>query len=118
MTSQNERRDNSIAEMRLLVQSPELVPDTRRKDDILKAMAVIVDLDTRLRNLTGRNSRTATDTRNRLKFTYMQHMEAFVNGKPWLNELYYSVFLPLIGDSWMAKFDNGLINLSLDAIRV
>ncbi len=118
VTSQNERRDNSIAEMRLLVQSPELVPDTRRKDDILKAMAVIVDLDTRLRNLTGRNSRTATDTRNRLKFTYMQHMEAFVNGKPWLNELYYSVFLPLIGDSWMAKFDNGLINLSLDAIRV
>ena len=118
LAQQNDRRERTITEMRMLVSSPELIPDTRRKEDILMAMSVIVDFDNQLKNLRGRNSRTATDSRNRLKFIYKGEMEKFVNGKPWLNELYYSVFLPMVGDSWLAKFDAGLIEISLDSVRV
>ena len=82
------------------------------------AMSVIVDFDNQLKNLRGRYSRTATDSRNRLKFIQKGEIEKFVNCKPWLNELHYSVFLPMIGDSWLAKFDAGLIEISLDSVRV
>ena len=118
LAQQNDRRERTITEMRMLVSSPELIPDATHKEDILMAMSVIVDFDNQLKNLRGRNSRTATDSRNRLKFIYKGEMEKFVNGKPWLNELYYSVFLPMVGDSWLAKFDAGLIEISLDSVRV
>jgi hypothetical protein len=39
-------------------------------------------------------------------------MEDFVQGKPWLNELYYSIFLPMLGDTWIAKYNNGLIKIT------
>ena len=118
LAQQNDRRERTITEMRMLVSSPELIPDATHKQDVLMAMSVIVDFDNQLKNLRGRNSRTATDSRNRLKFIYKGEMEKFVEGKPWLNELYYSVFLPMVGDSWLAKFDAGLIEISLDSVRV
>ena len=35
----------------------------------------------------------------------------FVRGKPWLNEIYYSLVLPLLGENFVAKFENGLIKV-------
>jgi hypothetical protein len=39
-------------------------------------------------------------------------MAAAVEGRPWLNEMYYSVFLPLVSDSWLAKYEAGLIDVT------
>ena len=104
------RRENTIREFRLLVGNQDLVPEGDHREDILAAMATVVDFHDRLAALTGRQSATATDKRNTLKVMYWRAMEALVVGKPWLNEIYYSVFWPLIGDSWMAKYDAGLID--------
>jgi len=36
-------------------------------------------------------------------------LEEFAVGKSWLNELYWNLFIPLIGDDWIAKLNNGLL---------
>ena len=105
-----DRRENTINEFRVLVGNQDLVPEGDHREDILAAMATVVDLYDQLAALTGRQSATATDKRNALKVLYWREFEAFIQGKPWLNEIYYSVFWPLIGDSWMAKYDAGLID--------
>ena len=105
-----DRRENTINEFRVLVGNQDLVPEGDHREDILAAMATVVDLHDQLAALTGRQSATATDKRNALKVLYWREFEAFIQGKPWLNEIYYSVFWPLIGDSWMAKYDAGLVD--------
>jgi hypothetical protein len=105
-----ERRDNTINEFRVLVGNQSLVPEGDHREDILAAMATIVDFNDALGALTGRQSATATDKRNALKLMYWREFESFIQGKPWLNEIYYSVFWPLVGDSWLAKYDAGLID--------
>ena len=105
-----DRRDNTINEFRVLVGNQSLVPEGDHREDILAAMATVVDFHDALAVLMGRQSASATDKRNSLKLMYWQEFEAFIQGKPWLNEIYYSVFWPLVGDSWLAKYDAGLID--------
>ena len=52
----------------------------------------------------------ATPLRNQIKFKYYNYIRELTDGKPWLNELYYSVFMPLIGDSWVAKLEFNLLD--------
>jgi hypothetical protein len=105
-----DRRDNTINEFRVLVGNQDLVPEGDHREDILAAMATVVDFHDALAVLMGRQSASATDKRNSLKLMYWREFEAFIQGKPWLNEIYYSVFWPLVGDSWLAKYDAGLID--------
>ena len=106
-----DRRENTINEFRLLVNDQTLVPEGEHREDVLAAMATIVAFKDELDALKGRQTATATDKRNGIKLTYLKAFESFVKGRPWLNEVYYSVFLPLIGDSWVAKYDSGLIEV-------
>ena len=105
-----DRRDNTINEFRVLVDNQHLVPEGDHREDILAAMATVVDFHDALAVLMGRQSASATDKRNSLKLMYWREFETFIQGKPWLNEIYYSVFWPLVGDSWLAKYDAGLID--------
>ena len=105
-----ERRERTISEFRVLVNNQHLVPEGEHREDVLAAMATIVDFYDALGALAGRQTATATDKRNALRLMYWTEFEKFIQGKPWLNEIYYSVFWPLIGDSWMAKYDAGLID--------
>ena len=107
-----ERREKTVQEFRILVNNQDLVPDGEHRTDVLLAMATIINFYDAIDVLTGRQTRTATDKRDALKLMYWRGMEEFVRGRPWLNEIYYSVFLPMIGDSWMAKYDAGLIDVS------
>ena len=104
-----ERRDRTVNEFRLLVNNQDTVPEGEHREDVLAAMATIVELHDALDLLTGRQSRTATEKRDKLKLVYWTAFQQFIQGRPWLNELYYSVFIPIVGESWIVKYDAGLV---------
>jgi hypothetical protein len=110
------KRDSTVNEFRLLVESPELVPEGLHREDILDAMATIVGFSDKMDGLKGQSDPSARAKRDALRFQYKRIMEEFVHNKPWLNELYYSVFLPIIGESWIAKHQAGLVNIDMSAI--
>ena len=113
-----DRQKATIQEFRLLASNTSMVPDNPYKADILNTMVTIVEFNDKLESLSGRQGTTATDRRNALKLQYWNYLEREIKGKPWLNELYYSVFLPMLTDSWMAKYDAGLVEISPLALAV
>ena len=66
--------------------------------------------------LKGHTDPEARARRDALRFQYHRIMQEFVRNKPWLNELYYSVFLPIIGESWIAKHQAGLVHIDMSVI--
>jgi hypothetical protein len=110
------KRDQTIHEFRLLVESPDLVPEGLHRDEILNAMATIVGFADKMDAVSGMADPDVQKYRDALRFYYMRTMETYVYNKPWLNELYYSMFLPLVGESWIAKHDAGLINVDLGVL--
>ena len=108
----DDRRDETIDEFRLLVNNQSLVPEGEHRDELLTIAATIVEFSDALNALSGRQTASATDKRNALKYRYWRLMAEAVEGKPWLNEIYYSVFLPLVSDSWLAKYEAGLIDVT------
>lgn len=108
----DDRRDETIDEFRLLVNDQSLVPEGEHRGDLLTIAATIVEFSDALNALSGRQTASATDKRNALKYRYWRLMAEAVEGKPWLNEIYYSVFLPLVSDSWLAKYEAGLIDVT------
>ena len=111
-STSKERRESTIQEFRLLVENPDIVPEGLHREDVLKTMEVIVEFNDKLESYSGVQGTTATDIRNALKLQYWRYLEKIIRGRPWLNELYYSVFLPMLSDSWMAKYEAGLIKIN------
>jgi len=107
-----ERRNETIDEFRLLVNNQALVPQGEHREELIAVAATIVEFHDALNALSGRQTASATDKRNALKYKYWRLMAAAVEGRPWLNEMYYSVFLPLVSDSWLAKYEAGLIDVT------
>jgi len=110
------KRDETVNEFKLLVGSPELVPEGLHRKDILDAMATIVGFSDKMDVLKGHTDPEARARRDALRFQYHRIMQEFVRNKPWLNELYYSVFLPIIGESWIAKHQAGLVHIDMSVI--
>ena len=110
------KRDQTVSEFRLLTESPELVPEGLHREDILTAMATIVGFSDKMDAMKGQSDPHARARRDALRYQYKRVMEEFVHNKPWLNELYYSVFLPIIGESWIAKQQAGLVNIDMGMI--
>ena len=108
------KRDQTISEFRLLIESPELVPEGLHREEILTTMATIVGLVDALDALQGQDG--ARGKRDAIRYKYKRIMEEFVRNKPWLNELYYSVFLPIVGESWIAKQQAGLLDIDMGLI--
>ena len=71
-----DRRDNTINEFRVLVGNQDLVPEGDHREDILAAMATVVDFHDALAALMGRQSASATDKRNALKLMYWRERSA------------------------------------------
>jgi len=94
-----------------LVDNQELVPDGDHREDIVAMMATIVEFNDAIGALVGQQTSSAKNKRDALKFKYWRLLDDVVKGRPWLNEMYYSVFLPLVSDSWLAKYEAGLINV-------
>ena len=111
MTSGNasNKRDRTVQEFRYLLQDPTLVPAGEHNQDILDTMKTIVGLVDELAGLRHLTYSGVGDERNRIKAEYYGLLTEFALGKPWLNELYYSMFLPILGDTWLAKYNAGLI---------
>jgi len=107
--SSREDRDSLTNEAELIVANPDVVPESEYKDDIVEFMGVVVDFQKDIRNLEGISGKDAQTLRNITKHKAYTNLSEFVTGRPWLNELYYSWFLPLIGDTWLARLNAGLI---------
>ena len=102
------RRETLMTDMRLLLADPSLIPEnTPYADDILAGMALVVSMDNQLDLLTDRSDKDAQQARNRIKFDHMKKMEALLEGRPWLNEMYYNLFVPLISEEWTIKLQLG-----------
>ena len=106
------RREETIHQFRLILETPELAPEGLHKEDVLTAMATIVGFQDKMDALQGLTTPDAQAKRDALRAQYYRVLESFSNNKPWLNELFYSVFVPLIGESWLAKYDGGNININ------
>jgi hypothetical protein len=110
------KRDETVQEFRLLIESPSLIPEGLHRDEIISMMGTIVGFANKMEAISGVTTGEAQRRRDALRYQYLRTLEDFVRNKPWLNELYYSVFLPLIGESWIAKNQAGLVNVDFGMI--
>jgi hypothetical protein len=101
-------RDDTIHEFELLLAAPALIPDGEYKDDLLIAMQIITEVNGLFRELANVSGSRAKARRDNARYQSYIFMHEFVQGRPWLNEMYYSVFLPLIGETWLAKLEAGM----------
>tara|TARA_R110002020_G_scaffold159935_3_gene344132 strand:- start:6683 stop:14947 length:8265 start_codon:yes stop_codon:yes gene_type:complete len=101
------KRNGTIDQMRNILTDVSSIPDTEHKEDIVATMRLIVDYKNEMDALKHVNS--VTPLRNEIKLKYHGLLEEFAVGKSWLNELYWNLFIPLIGDDWIAKLNNGLL---------
>ena len=108
-----QKREATIEQFRRIVVDSSQIPDTKYRQDILMAMNAIVLFKDEMDAL--QNIPSSTDKRNDIKLKYYNYITANVAGKPWLNEMYYSVFMPLIGDTWLAKLEVGLLEFPRSA---
>jgi len=102
-----QRREATIEEMTVLLGDPTLIPDAPHKDEILLLMQDIVVMDGKLDALGGATDSTATKMRNSIKRHYYEHWLRAVENRPWLYELYYNLFIPLISEDWVIKYNVG-----------
>ena len=101
-------RDDTIEEFQLLLAAPALIPDGEYKDDLLIAMQIITEVNGLFRELAHVSGSRAKAQRDNARYQSYIFMHEFVQGRPWLNEMYYSIFLPLIGETWLAKLEAGM----------
>jgi predicted NAD-dependent protein-ADP-ribosyltransferase YbiA (DUF1768 family) len=106
-----ERRARTLEELKVLVANPELVPDGPYKAEILLMATMMTGFVEGIRRLEGATGRSAQQQRDQLRIGAFETLTDYVYGRPYLNELYYSVFLPTLGDTWIAKFNAGLIEV-------
>lgn len=111
-----ERREETLREFRVLLESPHLVPEGLHKEDVLNAIATIVGYADKIASLQGLSTPDAQSKRDAIKIQYLKVLESFTRNKPWLNELFYSVFVPLIGESWLAKYEAGNVSVDVGAM--
>ena len=104
------RRTGTIEDFRRLLAKPSVIPLGLHTADLIQAMQIIVELADEYAVLKHANTRGAQERRDAVRYGTYTFMQRFVQGKPWLNEMYYSVFLPLISETWLAKFEAGLID--------
>lgn len=107
------RREATIHEMSLLLANRDLVPETEHKESILNMMDVLVELNAQLKSLAGITDAKTARERNAIKRTFYEWVEPLIAGderKPWLFELYFNVFVPLIGEQWIMKYDTGTLD--------
>lgn len=103
------RRENTVKQARLLLNAPQLIPeDTPHREDLLWAVELIVNFDNEYAHLAGQQSGAASDERNKVRAWYSDRFQQVIVNKPWLHELYYNVFRPLISESWFVKREAGL----------
>ena len=114
----NRKRSETIAEMRRLftLDNLEEVPDVVNRIDILKGMKIIVELDNFLSDhagLTGNNNNGVswTSIRNNRMLDSYNTFRGLAAGRPWLNELFYNLFMPFIGEDWVIKLEEGTLDL-------
>ena len=107
------RREATIHEMSLLLANRDLVPETEHKESILEMMGVLVELNAQLKSLAGITDAKTARERNAIKRMFYEWVEPLIAGderKPWLFELYFNVFVPLIGEQWIMKYDTGTLD--------
>lgn len=106
------RREETIHEFKLLLAAPALIPDGEYIDDLLVAMRIIVEVSDVFESLKNQSGVHIQKRRDDVRFQSYQFMKEFTRGRPWLNEMYFSVFLPLIGETWIAKLESGTSGIS------
>jgi len=106
-----DKREASMKEIELLVNNPDKVPEGPYKADLLAVMGLATQMEKDLFKLKGQTTGEASELRNNIKVMVYLTLRDFVRGKPWLNEIYYSLVLPLLGENFVAKFENGLIKV-------
>ena len=104
-----DKRKVAMNEAGLLLADPSRIPDGPYKGDVLAALDILVTFEKSMRDLKGMKGRDATDERNLLKLIAYDQMSKMIRGRPWLNEIYYSLFLPALSDTWLAQYNAGLI---------
>tara|TARA_Y100000310_G_scaffold344955_1_gene460747 strand:+ start:83 stop:3667 length:3585 start_codon:yes stop_codon:yes gene_type:complete len=103
------KRVVAMNEAELLLADPSRIPAGPYNGDILGALEVVMDFNKTMRDLKGMPGRQATDERNLARLIAYDRMSKMVRGRPWLNEIYYSLFLPALGDTWLGQYNAGLI---------
>jgi hypothetical protein len=102
------RRIETVEQFEVILADPSLIPeDTPHRGDILTAMSWIVQYHTSMERLFGLTTIGARDKRNQIRHAfYIRFVEAIKNRKH-LHPLYYNLFVPMIGESWIVKLEEG-----------
>lgn len=88
------------------------IPESEHKLDVLYGMQIIYNMSMNLKSFKGTDGvvvpgtdKTATEWRDGIKTQASQEFGAFIVGRPWLNNLYYSLFQPLLQEDWLIKYE-------------
>lgn len=100
------RRTQTVDQFRLIL-ADEKVPEGEHRDDILAGMALVVGFEDRMDRLFGLTSGAARDKRNKIRFEYNTRFNELIKNRPWLYEMYYNLFVPLISEAWIVKLEAG-----------
>ena len=106
-----ERRNQTIEEFRRLLAAPSVIPAGLHTEDLKQVMRVIIELDDLYTILKNVRTTAAQQRRDQARYISYRLLERFIRGRPWLNEMYYSVFLPLIGETWISKMEAGVVDI-------
>mgnify|MGYP001591610367 CR=1 FL=1 len=100
------RRTQTVDQFRLIL-ADEKVPEGEHRDDVLAGMALVVGFEDRMDRLFGLTSGAARDKRNKVRFEYNTRFNELIKNRPWLYEMYYNLFVPLISEAWIVKLEAG-----------
>jgi hypothetical protein len=100
------RRTQTVDQFRLIL-ADEKVPEGEYRDDVLAGMALVVGFEDRMDRLFGLTSGAARDKRNKVRFEYNTRFNELIKNRPWLYEMYYNLFVPLISEAWIVKLEAG-----------
>ena len=103
---------DSIGELLRVYEKGGYIPESEHKLDILYGMQIIYNMSMNLKSFKGTDGvvvpgtdKTATEWRDGIKTQASQEFGAFIVGRPWLNNLYYSLFQPLLQEDWLIKYE-------------
>lgn len=106
-----QRRMWTLRQMEQILADPSSIPETDHRDDLIAAMDWIIQTDRALMRWSGVQSGEATRERNKIKAEALAVFEEEIKGKPWLNELYYNLFIPMLEEGWIIKYEAGAVDL-------
>ena len=107
-TGSKNKRETTYEQIHILLANRDLVPeDTPNREDIFNGLELYYNLNNRLKMHENDLTQLGEEARNRIKRSYYETFQSYMKDKPWLNTMFYNLFVPFLTESWIINYDVG-----------